>query len=72
MFLWMLKIKIMTKVVFKITAALASLLVQAYDSNAKVAIDSNKIEMSRPELDSVSVKHPFKPVLSINKKNQPS
>ena len=62
----------MTKVVFKITAALASLLVQVYDADTKIAIDSSKIEMSRPVLDSVSVKHPFKTVLSINKKNQPS
>jgi|GEM_PF-6511253 len=62
----------MTKVVFKITAALASLLVQVYDANTKLAVDSSKIEMSRPVLDSVSVKHSFKPVLSFNKKNQPS
>jgi len=62
----------MTKVVFKITAALASLLVQVYDADTKIAIDSSKIEMSRPVLDSVSVKHEFKSVLSINRKNQPS
>jgi len=62
----------MTKVVFKITAALASLLVQVYDTDTKIAIDSSKIEMSTPVLDSVAVKHEFKPVLSVNKKNQPS
>ncbi|SDK29177.1 hypothetical protein [Flavobacterium noncentrifugens] len=62
----------MTKVVFKITAVLASLLVQVYDADIKIAIDSSKIEMSRSVSDSVSVKHAFKPALSINKKNQPS
>ena len=62
----------MTKVIFKITAALASLLAQAYNGDAKISIDGSKIEMSRSVLDSVSVKHSFKPVLSFNKKNQPS
>ena len=72
MFLWMPKIKAMIKVIFKITAALATLLGQTYLTDTKIVTDSSKIEMSRPVLDSVSGKHEFKTVISANKKNQPS
>ena len=62
----------MNKLVFKITAALSSLLVQVYISDVKVAIDSGKIEISCPVSDSVHSKHQFKTIISNDKKNQPS
>jgi len=72
MFLWMLKIKIMTKVIFKITTVLATLLSQVYDSETKLAVENGKTEMSCPVSDSVHARREFKLVLSSNKKNQPS
>jgi len=72
MFLWMLKIKIMTKVIFKITTVLATLLSQVYDSETKLAVENGKTAISCPVSDSVHARREFKLVLSSNKKNQPS
>ena len=72
MFLWMLKIKIMTKVIFKITTVLATLLSQVYDSETKVAVANSKTAISCPVSDSVHARREFKLVLSNNNKNQPS
>lgn len=72
MFLWTLKIKIMTKVIFTITAGLASLMGQLYESETKIATETKQQISSETVSDSseIHLKQTIKKVLFPTKKIQ--
>jgi len=74
MCLWTLKTNAMTKFIFTITTAVASMLGQVYGESAKT-VSENKIEKFAPaQTDSVSChfKKEMRNVLTPNKKQLPS
>lgn len=63
----------MTKFIFTVTSAVATMLGQAYTENTKTVTESVKVEKVTPVIDSIqTVKKPLKNVWVPNKKQMPS